>query len=331
MEKKGIFGIGNALMDIQVFINTELLSTFGFNKGTMQLVDADTSARVLKGLTEYEKNCLPGGSCANTISIIASLGGQTCFLGSVSKDEYGRLYEKSLKNRGVTTCFNMNESGPTGTSIILTTEDKERTMLTNLGTCQNVMKSDVDTEVIKQVKVFHIAGYMWDTENQKKATLYAMEEAKKHNTLISFDIADPFLIQRNKEDFLKIIKEYVDILFGNQDEVCQLLDTDDPREAGRKLKDQTRITVVKLGMNGSCVFSHDREIPISIYPTEAVDTTGAGDSYAGGFLYGFVENHDLEKCGHMASLIASHIVSRAGLDLSAINPDEIKTRIIQGK
>lgn len=326
MVQFDVFGMGNSLIDIQAFVDDTLLDSIGVNKGIMHLIDEERSRSILTRLERIPTEMVPGGSCANTISTVAFLGGQPVYTGIVAEDEYGNVYDDKIQGYGVTTITKWVKHGMTGSSIILTTPDAERTMNTHLGVCREFAKNDIDLDTLKECKVFHLAGYMWDTDNQKETAIYAMEHAKQFGLKVSFDIADPFLVERNRGEFPKIIKEYVDILFGNAQEVMMLTDIDSPLEAGKALQQDCGIVAVKIGKEGSFVIT-DKVEKVASFPVEAIDTTGAGDSYAGGFLYAYCQNKPLAECGRFANYIASRIVTVKALGFHLLDRETIQREL----
>jgi len=329
MKEYDVFGIGNALMDIQAFVPDTVLKKLKLPKGIMHLIDEKKSREILNEIASYRTISLPGGSCANTISAIAMLGGKPAYTGVVVDDFYGRLYEAKLVERGVKSLIKIENEGLSGSSIILTSEDAERTMNTYLGVCRDLKKEDIDMDVLSQSKILHCTGYQWDTPNQKSAIEYSMNNAKKLGLEISFDIADPFCIERNVNDFKKIISEYVDILFGNQEEIKILTGNEDPITSGKIIREMgAKIVLVKVGSKGSCLFYDDKVEMIDIYkPDKVLDSTGCGDIYGGGFLYGYTKGYDLVKCANIASYLAAQIISVAGVKLEALDFIKIKNFI----
>ena len=295
----------------------------------MHLVDEKKSQEILNNVISYKTISLPGGSCANTVSVIAKLGGKPVYTGIVVDDFYGRLYESKIVERGVKSLIGMKATGLTGTSIILTTEDAERTMNTHLGVCRDLTKDDIDLDILSQSKILHCTGYQWDSPSQKEAVEFAMSNAKKMGLSISFDIADPFCIERNVLDFKRIISDYVDILFGNIEEAKILTGCEDPIEAGKKMRKMgAKIAIVKVGSEGSYLFYDDKVEKNDVYgPVEIIDSTGCGDIFGGAFLYGYTKNYQLKKCGKIASYLASQIICAPGVQLEALNFDKIKTFI----
>lgn len=326
MAKFDVFGMGNSLIDIQAFVSDAFLVQIGVNKGIMHLIDEERSRLILSQLDSLDTEMLPGGSCANTLKTISFLGGNPVYTGIVRNDAYGKVYEEKLQAMGVSTITKWVEYGLTGSSIILTTPDAERTMNTHLGVCRDYTKDDINVEALQQAQVFHLAGYMWDTDNQKEAALFAIAQAKQHGLKISFDIADPFLVERNKEDFSRLIREHVDILFGNAEEAMMLTGLNDPLKAGEALQQECEIVAVKIGKEGSLVVSDTVE-QVASFPVEAVDTTGAGDVYAGGFLYGFCHGKPLVECGRIANYIASRIVTVKGLGFHLLDQAAVQAEL----
>lgn len=326
MKQYDILGIGNALMDIQAFVPDSLLTKLNLPKGIMHLIEENTSRDILNSITEHETVSLPGGSCANTLSIIALLGGHAVYTGIVVDDFYGRLYESKLIDRGIKSLIIKKHKGLTGSCIVLTTEDAERTMSTHLGVCRDLSKDDIDLETLKESKIMHCTGYQWDTVSQKEAVELAMKEAQKEGLKISFDIADPFCISRNVSDIKNIITNYVDILFGNYEEAKILTGKSDPVEAGKIIKEMgPEIVIVKVGSDGSYLFYEDKIEKIDIYePEKVLDSTGCGDIYAGGFLYGYTKGYDLIKCARTASFLAARIIGVPGVKLEALDLNSIK-------
>ena len=321
-----VFGMCNALIDIQAFVDDTFLSSIGVNKGIMHLIDEERSRSILKRLEQIPQEMLPGGSGANSMSAIAFLGGHPIYTGVVSQDQYGRTYDEKLSAYGVKTLLRWVDYGLTGSSIILTTPDAERTMNTHLGVSREFEIADIDLDLLAQSRIFHVTGYMWDTDKQKAAAIHAMEHAKRSGLKVSFDLSDPFLIERNRGEFPHIIKEYVDIVFGNAQEVMMLTDIESPLDAGKAIQQMSEIVAVKIGKDGSYVISNTIE-KVPGFPVSAVDTTGAGDVYAGGFLFAYCRNMPLAECGRIGNYIASKIVTVKGLGFHLLDQQKIRQEL----
>lgn len=327
-----VFGLGNTLVDIQTFIDDKLLRKLKITKGIMTLIDEKQSREVLTAIADLKTKYVPGGSCGNSISMIAMMGGKAVYSGVVADDIYGRLYENKISERGVKSMLRFADTGLTGTSIVLTSPDAERTMLTHLGVCEEFTKSDLNIEALADSAIFHTTGYEFDTPLQKEALIEAMKMMKKNGKKVSFDIADPFCIERNRDELKAVINEYVDILFGNFEEMKILTGCSDPIEAGKQIRAESDVSIclVKVGGNGSYAFFDDTYVQIPVYPAEKVlDSTGCGDIYAGGFLYGYTSGYGIEKSAHIASYLASKIIAVAGVALEKFNMEEIKSFIAE--
>jgi sugar/nucleoside kinase (ribokinase family) len=323
MDKKyDVFGIGNPLIDILAKVEDAQLVELNLNKGIMHLIEEDRRAEILDKIKDVPKKISPGGDCPNTMITLAMLNQKAVLAGKIGNDEFGEIFEKQVTDKGVISSL-VKEDGVTGSSIILISPDSERTMNTHLGKCRDFSKQDLDVKKLKQSRFFYFTGYMWDTEKQKEATREALKIAQKNNIAVIFDVADPFAVKRNKEDFLNIIKAYVDVLFANEEEAKILSGKESAENAIGELSQYTDITVVKCGSNGSLV---KKEILYKIpsYKVKAVDTTGAGDMYAAGFIYGLCRNYDLMHIGKIASFLASKVVQQIGAQLPKIPFEELE-------
>lgn len=326
-SKPRIHGIGNPLMDIIVEVSEDDLDALGIHKGTMHLIDIEQRSRLLTYLGGKERTYSCGGSCPNTIIALASLGLDTTLAGMVGNDEFGEIYRKNLESLGVASELGSCDT-PTGSSIILLTPDSERTMNTYLGANRAYRADLVSPRSLQLADVFHFTGYMWDTPNQKDAVLLALDLSRSYGTLVSFDVADPFAVARNRDAFLGIIANRADIVFANSEEARILFNNYDAFECCRSMGKLCRIAVVKNGKQGSFV-SIDKEIvriPVK-GPSTPVDTTGAGDVYAAGFLYGIATGLDANAAGAIASYLAGEIIQQRGAQFSKEQADKLKERI----
>ena len=325
MKTYDVVGICNALMDILIAVDDDTIKELELTKGNMHLVDADRQKMILERFNGTEQTVELGGSAMNAIRTLAGLGGKTAFAGMVAEDEFGDQITKRMADLGIVEKLGVSTTEPTGTCLILVTPDGERTMNTNLGASRLYTTSDVPTEEIKQAKVLHFCGYQWDTDGQKQAIKEAVKIAKEAGTKISFDVADPFVVGRFQDEFKELISEGADIVFSNREE-AKLLYNSSPEEAAEKIAATGAIAVVKLGADGAIVQT-PKEGLIKIDPvaTKVVDTTAAGDMFAAGFLYGFVNERSLEACGHLAAFMASDVISRMGATISDEAMEKAKT------
>lgn len=317
-----VFGMCNPLYDIQAEVADSLLDDLDLQKGGMFLIDAEQQRKLVSGIYESIVNAEPGGSGANTMFGIALLGGVACYTGKVADDEYGQLYVAGLQKRAV-DYFAPLGPGETGISVILITPDKQRTMCTFLGQARTLAPGDVYLDALNSSKYLYVTGYLWDTETQKEAVLHAMRAARKAGVKVAFSLSDPFCVDRHKQVFLQIIHEYVDLLFGNEEEAQALTDTNSPLEAIRALAPFCEMAAVTAGKNGSLLRRQNTVVNIPCYPVEAVDTTGAGDMYAAGLLYGLTHDLPLEKAGRVAAYTAAMVVGKLGPRLESLDTAEV--------
>ena len=326
MAKTGtVYGIGNPLIDVIVSVSDEELEKLGLHKGTMNLISLDKRlelASFIKTKSNPSYSC--GGSCPNTVITLASLGISSTLAGKVGSDEFGQIYRTRLSELGVKDNLAISEN-VTGSSIILVTPDSERTMNTYLGANRDFNPDDVIEDEVKKASFFHFTGYMWDTQNQMEAIKKTLKIAKQNNIKVSFDIADPFAVGRYHDSFIDLIKQNCDIVFANKEEARILFDNYDPYECCKSMGKICETAIVKNGKKGSFISYRGTiyEIPVQ-GPESPVDTTGAGDTYASGYLYGLCKGYDVEKSGTIASMLAGQIIKQYGAQFSADKIPELK-------
>lgn len=314
-KKYDILTICNALVDIVYHAKDEDLSHFKMAKGCMSLVDTQQQKAILEYLGDREAAIELGGSSLNVIRALAMLHKKTVFAGMLATDRYGREIHKRMAELKIKSHLRDTDQDATGTCVILVTGDGERTMNTHLGASRLYDHDIVPVQDLRQSRIFHFSGYQWDTEQQKQAILKALHLAKEAGCFISFDLADPFVVKHNKKDFSRVIDEFANIVFANEEESRLLFDLS-PEDTARKIAAAGKVAVVKLGARGAVIGSESALIPIAAVPTTVLDTTGAGDMFAAGFLYGWLSRLSLENCGKLASLLASDVISRYGAKLS---------------
>lgn len=304
----------NALMDIVVDVTDDDLIKLGYDKSIMTLVNEEEQKKILDHFKNHQHAIELGGSAMNAIRALALLKKKTSFTGMISEDRFGneikdRMFELGIKpNLGITDMA-------TGTCLILVTPDGERTMLTYLGASLLYNSEHIPHNDIKSSKVFHFCGYQWGTENQKIAIKAAIKTAKENGTKISFDVADPFVVRANRDEFIELIKNDADIVFANKEEAKLLYDLES-KETAAKIAETGAIAVIKIGSEGAIIQEKDTIYKIDPVKTEVVDTTAAGDMFAGGFLYGYTSGLTHDKSGHIAASLASDVISRYGATLS---------------
>ena len=317
-----VFGMCNPLYDIQAEVPETVLAELGYEKGGMFLIDHAQQRDVIATIYEHIVNTAAGGSGANTMIGIALLGGTACYTGKLGNDEHASLYTSGLNAKGVRSLAAQGD-GTTGISVILVTPDAQRTMFTFLGMCRELGPEDVALDALRQSKYLYVTGYLWDTDTQKEAVLKAMREAKAAGVKVALSLSDPFCVNRNKDDFLAIIRDHVDLLIGNSEEAQALTDTATPRDAIRAMAAYCELAAVTMDANGSLLRSGDTLLTIPPYPVQAIDTTGAGDMYAAGILYGLTQNLPLERTGRIASCVAAQVVVKLGPRLESLDNEAI--------
>lgn len=316
IEKK-VLGIGNPLIDIIVSVEESDILSLGIHKGTMALIQKERMAELLLLCKTRQTSYSCGGSCPNTIIALASLGIETTLAGKVGADENGKIYAQTLMALNVHDELAITDKEPTGSTVILITPDSERSMNTFLGANRLYEEADINKESLAEADYFHFTGYMWDTLSQQQAITKALAIAKENHTIVSFDVADPFAVGRYRDTFLRIIQENCDIVFANREEARILFDNYDPYECCRSMGKLCRTAIVKNGKKGSFI-SHEGKIftvPVK-GPVVPVDTTGAGDVYAAGFLYGQCKGYTITESGTIASILAGQIITQRGAQFS---------------
>ena len=244
-----VFGMCNALFDIQAEVKDETLQDLGLTKGTMSLISSDEQKQIVPRIYTHIVNTEAGGSGANTMIGVALLGGRTCYTSRVGNDEHGTIYRDGLAAQGVQPNLGI-ASGTTGISLILVTPDAERTMCTFLGLSRDLTRDDVNVEDLRNSKYLYVTGYLWDTDNQKEAVLFAMQSANKAGVKVALSLSDPFCVHRHKDDFLRLLKDHVDVIFANAQEAQALTDTDSPYDAVKVLALYADIVAITMDEKG---------------------------------------------------------------------------------
>ncbi len=311
-----VYGVGNAIMDLQVRCDDAFLEANGIEKGIMTLTEEADQQKVLKALSDHDINYCSGGSAANTIVGIADMGGKAGYCGKTGSDNFGLQYASELQQLGIH--FGAKASNETtGTCVVLITPDAQRTMLTNLGVSATLSKDDIDEEAIAKAEYVYIEGYLFAGESTKEAALHAIDIAKQLDVKVALTISDPFLIDICRDDFNYLIEGPVDLLFCNQDEAAALTGKEDPIHAAHEIHKHCENVALTMGKNGSIIMHEGEVIAIEGVTVNAVDTTGAGDMYAAGVLYGITNGLSWKQAGHLGSHAAARIVSQLGARLPA--------------
>ena len=307
-----VTGIGNAIVDVFGRCDEAFLNKIGAQKSSMRLVDADTIKDIYSSMGPATE--MSDGSAANTIAGIASFGGQSGFIGKVADDEFGRIFSHDIRSIGVTFSGTpVAGREPTSRSLILVTPDGERTMNTFLGISTDLDHGQIDNALIADSAIIYLEGYLFDRPDAKAAFRAALAEAKKSNRKVSLTLSDGFCVDRHRAEFLDLIRSGVDILFANETEITSLYETSNFDTAADKVRHDTKLAVLTRSAKGSLILNEGKPTNIAAERVEeVVDTTGAGDLYAAGFLFGYSKGYALDICGRLASLAAAEVISHVG-------------------
>jgi len=320
---KKILGIGNALVDVMTILDDDyILEKFSLPKGSMQLVDKGKSELVKTETLKFNRSLASGGSAANTIHGLAMLGVETAYIGSIGKDELGDFFEEDMKKAGIRTILTRRDS-VTGTAVALVSPDYERTFATHLGAAVDLAASDLNQADFKGYNILYLEGYQIYNKPLLEA---ACRFAKYENMMIALDLASYNVVESNLTAFKEVIEKYVDILFANEEEARALTGME-PEKALDAISKICGIAVVKVGSEGSWIKREMEIIKIGTATVEVKDTTGAGDLYAAGFLYGYAMDKNLEICGQYGSLLAGKVIEILGARMETDKWEKIKTAI----
>jgi sugar/nucleoside kinase (ribokinase family) len=311
----GVVAIGNAIVDVLAQTSDDFIAAqepLGMRRGAMALIDAKRAEEIYNLMGPGTE--MSGGSAGNTMAAYASLGGRGAFIGKVAEDQLGHVFAHDMRAIGVH--FDtppLKDGPPTAQCLILVTPDAQRTMNTFLGASVRLTEEDVDEELISSSEITYLEGYLFDDPRAKEAFFKAAGLVHLYNRRLALTLSDPFCVTRHREDFRKLIENHVDILFANEHELMELYEVDHVEKAFDKIRPHCDITAVTLGARGSVILTYQDTIHVpAVPPTKLVDTTGAGDSYAAGFLFGLTEKKSLEECGRLGSLAASEVISHMG-------------------
>lgn len=327
MKDYDVIGLGNTIMDLLVEVEEHKLLEMNLKKGEFHLVDEKKSKELLEKInsSKLKIKTVPGGSSANTIRGIAMLGGKVILYGKVGQDKHGEIYVQEMKEQGVNSRI-IQASSATGNAITFITPDAERTFSVHLGAAITLQKEDLLEEDIKRGKILHLEGYQIEGPT-KETVLHAISLAKKNNTLVSIDLADPGVIRRNKAFLQDLALNYADIVFVNEMEAKEFTGYEE-EQAAKEIGKQNKIVVVKLGKRGSLIYEKGVITRIDPFPAKVIDTTGAGDCYAAGFLYAFCQGWPIEKAGKLGSLFAAKVVEQTGVVIQNLDRDNLKKEIL---
>lgn len=305
-------GLGNAIVDVIATGTDEFLAEKGIIKGAMNLVDAERSKFLYDALGPSKQ--VSGGSAANTMAGFASFGGKGAYLGKVADDQLGEIFAHDLRTGGIHFSYTpLRHGAATARCMIIVTPDAQRSMNTYLGACVEFSEEDVDEALIADSKAIYLEGYLFDKPTAKMAYLKATKKARASGTKVSLTLSDSFCVDRHRADFLKLITDETDIVFANETELLTLFQTTSFDEAVANIRGKCDVAAVTRSEKGSVIVTKDSVIEIAPEPVAKVaDTTGAGDQYAAGFLFGYARNMPLATCGALGSLAAAEVISHVG-------------------
>jgi len=307
-----VVGVGNAIVDVISTVPLDFIAEHDLVKGAMTLIDADRATSLYEMMPPGIESS--GGSAANTVVGIVSLGGSAAFLGKVRDDQLGEVFTHDLRAAGVVFDVAPGADGaPTARCLIQVTPDAERTMNTFLGKSVDLSPDDVDEEIVASAAVTYCEGYLWDAEIAKAAMHRAMDVAHAAGRKVSLTLSDSFCVDRHRGEWMDLLADKIDLVFANEAEVCSLFRTDDFDKASKGIAAMVEVSALTRSAAGSVVVSgQDRWVVPAVEVDQIVDATGAGDLYASGFLFGVSRGADMERCAHLGGLAAAEVISHIG-------------------
>jgi len=332
MSKYNVYGIGNALVDIEYHTSDEQLDKLGIEKGLMTLIDEQQQNSLFNYLGDSHESMACGGSAANTIIALAQLGARVHFDCRVANDFSGQFFATDLHDSGVHSSLLLKDklTGVTGKCLVFATPDADRTMNTFLGASAELNISDVDEKAIKQSAYVYIEGYLVSDDTSRQAAIHARGIAEKNGIKTAMTLSDPNMVIFFREGVQQMLGDGVDLLFANEDEACELAQSKDFNDAIEAMKKVARTFAITRGKNGAVLFDGNNLIDIDPNPVEAIDTLGAGDLFAGAFLYGLTDGMSFKQSGDLASLASAKIVTQYGPRLKTEQTQDLLTGFKSG-
>ena len=322
-----VIAIGNALVDVITTAPPEFLSERGIAKGSMRLIPADEAETLYAAMGSGRE--ISGGSAANTVAGMAALGARPAFVGRVADDQLGAVFAHDIRASGVSYTTAASTGGaPTGRCLIVVTPDGDRTMNTYLGACQELSEADLDADSVAASEILYLEGYLWDPLVPRAAMKKAIAVARAHNRKVAFTLSDVFCVEGHRADFQELLASHVDLMFGNEHEVCALYQTKNLEEAMAELAKHTAIAVITRSSEGAIVLEGgNRHVISGEKVAKVVDSTGAGDMFAGGFMAALVEGRSLPDCARVGCITAAEVITHYGARPEADLKALVKARL----
>jgi len=307
-----VTGVGNAIVDVIAHAEEAQITRLGLHKGAMTLIDAEAAERLYGQMAPAVE--ISGGSVANSIAGVAALGGRGGYIGKTRNDQLGQVFAHDIRAAGVEYTTKSAESGsPTARCLILVTPDGERTLSTYLGACVELGPEDIDESLIARSKVVYLEGYLWDPPRAKEAMLKAANLTHKHGGRVALSLSDAFCVDRHRAEFKRLIDDHVDILFANEAEIASLAENDDFEACAAAIRGRAELVVLTRGARGAVVLSGEQRFEVAAEPVaRLVDTTGAGDLFAAGFLHGVTQGRSPTDSARLGAICAAEIISHIG-------------------
>ena len=325
-EPTQLLGISNAIVDVLAHVDDDFLVRIGVVKGAMTLIDEDRAHEVYAMMGPATE--MSGGSVANTIASFANLGGSAAYIGRVKADQLGEIFNHDMRSLGVAIRLEPATDGaPTARSHVLITEDGQRTMCTYLGACTELGIADITPATVGTPKAMLLEGYVWDLPEGPDLADKAMQIAARNGTAVALSLSDSFCVQRHRQSFEQAVRGPVDIVIADEDEINELVQCDDFDDTLDAIREYDCLLVMTRSEKGSVIVDGERKVLQAATPVaKLVDTTGAGDAYCAGFLYGWAIDESLEECARLGTFCATHVIQQVGARIQPEVLDDYRKR-----
>jgi len=332
MKKYDVYGIGNALVDMEFLVEDDFFTTHGIDKGLMTLVDEPRQNILMEAIEKENTEMKSGGSAANSIIAVSQFGGSSFYSCKVANDDFGDFYMHDLKEAGVDSNLQKiyRSKGITGKCLVMVSPDAERTMNTFLGITASYSPMEIDEQALINSSYLYIEGYLVTSESSHRAMMHAKKIAEDNGVKTSLTFSDPNMVTHFRDNMDAVVGSGLDLIFCNEEEVKVFTRKDSLLEAREKLKKYSKTFAITLGKNGAIIFDGETFVDIEPYPVKAIDSNGAGDMFAGAFLYGITHGHSYAQSGKIASLASSKVVSQYGPRLESYQAKEILNQLLPG-